>query len=64
MISLLRFFRLFPDVMTIDHDGEVRLCRSFYINGRRFAKRYGYVVQLKEDGKVQGRAYIARWEEL
>ena len=64
MKSLLRLLKPFPDVMTIDKDGEVRLCRSFYINGRRFAMRYGYVVQLKDDGKVQGRSYVDRWEAL
>jgi hypothetical protein len=53
-----------PDVMLIDHDGEITFSRSYYIGNRRFADRLSHPVQLLDGGTTQGRSYVRSWEEL
>ena len=54
-----------PDVMLIDHDGEIEFRQSWSIGEKRFAHRYkDRIVQLMPDGTVRGAAYVIKWEEL
>ena len=64
MIKWLKKLFKRPDVMLIDHDGEITFSRSYYIGNRRFADRLCNPVQLLDGGKTRGRSYVMSWEEL
>lgn len=56
------FKRKTPDVLLKEQDGQLSLHRSFYIGKRRFVERNGILLLLKEDGRVEGRAWAESWE--
>lgn len=62
---MLMFLFRKPDVILTGKDGEIRLMKSYAIDGRRFADSASRTVMLNDDGTVTGWYYqgsVARWE--